>query len=208
MARNEACASDSLRCDDTCTTYPPALSAEGADASRGTGGVTGRAGAATAAPSASCCGSSCSGPPRDPLVAGAVRAAVDEAPTGRVVASLPSERIVTVRIRLGSLGPAAALCAGAGGAASAASGGAAARVAMEAVLSGDAGVGATGTTAGGVGTLRTTGCSSRGTTRSAGAASPTRSWITLLDCGSVAGTILVGVLSATITGAAEGAELL
>src|SRR4051812_43043495 len=89
MARNEASASDSLRCDDTCTTYPPAPPPEGADASRGAGCVTGRAGAATAGGSASCCGSSCSGPPRDPFVAGAVRDAVDDAPTGRVVASLP-----------------------------------------------------------------------------------------------------------------------
>ena len=69
--------------------------------------------------------SSCSGPPRGaPLLPEQVRAAVDEAPTGRVLASLPSERIqLSIRLRLGSLGAAVALCAGATLAGGVASGG-------------------------------------------------------------------------------------
>ena len=146
---------------------------------------------------------------RGPLwAAGAARGTLEVAATGRLLASLPSARMVTVRTRFGSFDAAVdGAVVAAGGGVGAATGGAAARSAMEAVFAGATGAANTGGTAGGVGTFRTTGCSSRGTMRSAGAASPTRSWMTLLDCASDAGTTLVGVLSATITGAEDGPGL-
>src|SRR4051812_34432353 len=112
-ARKEACASDSLFCDDNCTTYaavPPLL---GAEARRGAGGVTGRCadGAeVVAVVSGACCGSSCSGAPRAAFAAGAAREGA--ALCGRALASDPSGRIVTVRTRLGSLDPPGVAAAG------------------------------------------------------------------------------------------------
>src|SRR3984893_19089717 len=39
-ARNEACASDSLRCEDTCTRYPPSVPGDPDDATWVAGGFT------------------------------------------------------------------------------------------------------------------------------------------------------------------------
>src|SRR4051812_48152703 len=114
------------------------------------------------------CGSSCSGPPRTPFdPAGAVRGAVLAVVLGRT--SAPSARIVTVRMRLGSLAGLAvgvAVPAGAGGCAWATTGGVdiggVVLDGIEAVLVGHAG-GMPENASGGVGVRKGTGCSSRGT---------------------------------------------
>ena len=140
-----------------------------------------------------------------PLVAGAGAAAVDEAPTGRVLASLPSERMVTVRIRLGHRrgGRAVRRRNRAGGVVRRGR----RRGCREAGDgSGVSGAAALGGTDGRRGRhIQNDRLLLARHDALGGAASPTRSWIALLDCASVAGTILVGVLSATIIGAAAGA---
>src|SRR5262245_34548691 len=181
-ALKEACASASLRCEDSWTMYPPDAS-DGTAVARGAGGCTlwiGGGAAATRSRGAGgdggaddSCGSSEIGPREGALAAGACFGGV--AAAGGLPPGCPSGLIVTVRTRLASgvlplpdpgevyalapppADPLAKLPDGGGGKAD----------------------DCDGTREGDEGVLSSTGSSSRGTTRSGGVTSRTRSWMNL-----------------------------
>src|SRR5215467_11240932 len=112
--RKDACASASLRCEDTCTKYPPAAAfaaaaGEGIAAVRGAGGVRARCVAGARSPSSAGAGGlserGAAGAARWAGLAGDGAAEADALGGGlvrRPLASVPSGRIGRVAILFGS----------------------------------------------------------------------------------------------------------